>query len=115
MSLTRSGSVALSTRSAARASSACRRFRSASSWTSRALTIGAIEHGLQLGLLGVEVLDGGIRSAIDLDDGDAQIVFGFARDFDLAASFENDSSIKAIARAFQRACQHNGVSVVRRQ
>jgi hypothetical protein len=39
----------------------------------------------------------------------------FARDFDLAASFENDSSVKAIARAFQRACQHNGVSVVRRQ
>jgi hypothetical protein len=39
----------------------------------------------------------------------------FARDFDLAAAFENDSSIKAIARAFQRACQHNGVSVVRRQ
>jgi hypothetical protein len=69
-----------------------------------ALSIGAIEHGLQLGRVGVEVLDGAIRSAIDLDDGGAQIVFGFARDFDLAASFENDSSIKAIARAFQRAC-----------
>ena len=47
--------------------------------------MGAIERGLKLGLLGVEVLDGGIRSAIDLDDGDAQIVFGFVRDFDLAA------------------------------
>ena len=46
---------------------------------------GAIERGLQLDLLRVEALDGSIGAAIDFDDCDAQIVFGFARDLDLAA------------------------------
>jgi hypothetical protein len=64
---------------------------------------------LQLDLLRVQALDGGVGAALDLDDDDAQIVFGLAREFDLAASFENDSSIKAIARAFER-----GVSAHRR-
>jgi len=50
-----------------------------------ALPISAVKRRLQLPFLGDEVLDGGIGAAIDLDDGDAQIVFGFARDFDFAA------------------------------
>ena len=50
-----------------------------------ALAIGAIERGLQLDLLRVEALNSGIGGAIDFDNGDAQIIFGFTRNFDFSA------------------------------
>jgi hypothetical protein len=50
-----------------------------------ALSVSAIEGGLQLCGIRLQVLDGGIGTALDLDGTSAQIGFGLARDLDLAA------------------------------
>ena len=49
----------------------------------RALAVGAVERGLQLDLLGVEVLGGRIGVPVDLNDGSAQIGFGTKCDLKL--------------------------------
>ena len=50
-----------------------------------ALSVSAIEGGLQFCGLRLQVLDGGIGTALDLDGTSAQIGFGLARDLDLVA------------------------------
>jgi hypothetical protein len=49
----------------------------------RAFAVGAVERGLQLDLLGAQVLGGRIGVPVDLNDGSAQIGFGFKCDLKL--------------------------------